>query len=219
MTALLIVLGLIALLLLILWTPVGIHAVYDQGVRLRIQAGILYLSVYPPKKAGKKEEVPGPPKKQVAPAEDKQTPGAKLPNRQQIAYTLETLVPALFRSMGRLGRRIQIPVLRLRAVFAGEDPAEVALLYGKAQAATASLLPLLEKMIRLKVTEIQFSTDYQAQHTTFFGEIRIKVRLGSLVALGCSMLLCLLSWLRGYRQLQSEKDDTKMGTAGASSAA
>ena len=122
--------------------------------------------------------------------------------------------------MERLGRWIQIPVLRLRVVFAGEDPADVAVLYGKAQAAAAAALPLLERCVRIGETDVRLTADYAAEETAASGELRVRIRLGALLVLGVSALGSVVSWLRGYRALEKqETDGAKKRPAQAASAA
>ena len=141
------------------------------------------------------------------------------PNRRQIRYSVDTLVPALWRALVRFGRRIRVPLLRLHVVFGGEDPADVAVLYGKSQAVAAALLPLLEGVVRFGETDVQLATDYRAERTVLTGEIDIQIRLWALAALGCSLLKSVVTWLRGYRALKAESEQTERKAAGAASAA
>ena len=141
------------------------------------------------------------------------------PNRRQIRYSVDTLVPALWRALVRFGRRIRVPLLRLHVVFGGEDPADVAVLYGKFQAVAAALLPLLEGVVRFGETDVQLATDYRAERTVLTGEINIQIRLWALAALGCSLLKSVVTWLRGYRALKAESEQTERKAAGAASAA
>ncbi len=212
MTALWIALGILALLLLLAWMPVGVEAAYAGSLQVRVRAGFLRFSVYPAEKAAKAAE------KQRT-AKGKSSSGAeakkrRLPNRRQLAYAADTLLPDLFRALGRLGRRVRIPVLRVRGVFAGEDPADTAILCGKVQAAAAVLLPALERLVRVDQADVSFSADYQAEQTDISGEIRLRVCLGDLLLLGCAVLRSAVSWLREYRALAEEEKP-----AGAASAA
>ena len=155
MTALWVLLGLVALLLMLAWMPVGAAVTYDSAFRVRVQVGFLRFTVYPAAKEGKKEKKG---KKKQSEAKMEKKPFSS-PNRRQIRYTVDTLVPALWRALVRFGRRIRVPLLRLHVVFGGEDPADVAALYGKSQAAVATLLPLLEGVVRFGETDVQLATD------------------------------------------------------------
>ena len=215
MTALWVLLGLVALLLMLAWMPVGAAVTYDSAFRVRVQVGFLRFTVYPAPKEGKKEKKG---KKKQSEAKMEKKPFSS-PNRWQIRYSVDTLVPALWRALVRFGRRIRVPLLRLHVVFGGEDPADVAVLYGKSQAVAAALLPLLEGVVRFGETDVQLATDYRAERTVLTGEINIQIRLWALAALGCSLLKSVVTWLRGYRALKAESEQTERKAAGASSAA
>ena len=215
MTALWVLLGLVALLLMLAWMPVGAAVTYDSAFRVRVQVGFLRFTVYPAPKEGKKEKKG---KKKQSEAKMEKKPFSS-PNRRQIRYSVDTLVPALWRALVRFGRRIRVPLLRLHVVFGGEDPADVAVLYGKSQAVAAALLPLLEGVVRFGETDVQLATDYRAERTVLTGEIDIQIRLWALAALGCSLLKSVVTWLRGYRALKAESEQTERKAAGASSAA
>ena len=214
MTALWVLLGLVALLLMLAWMPVGAAVTYDSAFRVRVQVGFLRFTVYPAPKEGKKEKKG---KKKQSEAKMEKKPFSS-PNRRQIRYSVDTLVPALWRALVRFGRRIRVPLLRLHVVFGGEDPADVAVLYGKSQAVAAALLPLLEGVVRFGETDVQLATDYRAERTVLTGEINIQIRLWALAALGCSLLKSVVTWLRGYRALKAESEQTER-KAGAASAA
>ena len=215
MTALWVLLGLVALLLVLAWMPVGAAVTYDDAFRVRVQVGFLRFTVYPAPKEGKKEKKG---KKKQSEAKMEKKPFSS-PNRRQIRYSVDTLVPALWRALVRFGRRIRVPLLRLHVVFGGEDPADVAALYGKSQAVAAALLPLLEGVVRFGETDVQLATDYRAERTVLTGEINIQIRLWALAALGCSLLKSVVTWLRGYRALKAESEQTERKAAGAASAA
>ena len=214
MTALWVLLGLVALLLMLAWMPVGAAVTYDSAFRVRVQVGFLRFTVYPAPEKGKKEKKG---KKKQSEAKMEKKPFSS-PNRRQIRYSVDTLVPALWRALVRFGRRIRVPLLRLHVVFGGEDPADVAVLYGKSQAVAAALLPLLEGVVRFGETDVQLATDYRAERTVLTGEIDIQIRLWALAALGCSLLKSVVTWLRGYRALKAESEQTER-KAGAASAA
>ena len=215
MTALWVLLGLVALLLMLAWMPVGAAVTYDSAFRVRVQVGFLRFTVYPAPKEGKKEKKG---KKKQSEAKMEKKPFSS-PNRRQIRYSVDTLVPALWRALVRFGRRIRVLLLRLHVVFGGEDPADVAVLYGKSQAVAAALLPLLEGVVRFGETDVQLATDYRAERTVLTGEINIQIRLWALAALGCSLLKSVVTWLRGYRALKAESEQTERKAAGAASAA
>ena len=206
MAALYMVLGFLALLLLLAWMPVGVRAGYCGDLRVQVRVGPLHFTVYPSEKAGKsrkKSQRNGGKDHTAADAEQKKP--FRLPNRRQLAYTADTLLPVLWGVLGRMGRRLRIPFLRLHVTFGGEDPADTAALYGKAQAAAGTVLPALEELICIGETDVRMKTDYQADCTEVCVDTAIEIRLGALAVAGCAALRGVTAWLRGYRALAEEK--------------
>ena len=219
MTALYIALGIVVVLLLLAWTPVGVRIVFRGALRLQVKAGPLRITVFPPKqKSGEKGK-----KRKPAEAKPAKTEGEnasrRRPNRRQILYALDTLPPILGRALGRFGRGLRVPELRLHVVFGGEDPADTALLYGKAQAAAGVALPALERLVAVGETDVALAADYQAAQTEFSVDITAQIRLGTLAVLGGGVLKDMAAWLRGYRALADRAEDTKTGPADAAGAA
>ena len=141
------------------------------------------------------------------------------PNRRQILYALDTLPPILGRALGRFGRGLRVPELRLHVVFGGEDPADTALLYGKAQAAAGVALPALERLVAVGETDVALAADYQAERTEFSVDITVQIRLGALAVLGGGVLKDMAAWLRGYRALADRAEDKEAVPADAAGAA
>ena len=210
MTAFIVAAVLLLLLGLLAWTPIGVQVVFDGELRIRAQFGILHVAVYPPRNTGKTKKT-----KRAVPAGTKSEEGGgsakkpfRFPNRRQLTYTAEVLVPALGRVLHQIGLQLQVRQLRLHILFGGEDPADVALAYGRAQAAVSVLLPQVERLVRVKERQFLLSTDYGAERTVWSGILDIRLRLGPLLILTFSILKSLIVWLRGYRALSQEQENS-----------
>lgn len=190
----------LAVLLLIALTPVGVHAAYDGALTVRLRIGPLRLTVYPPQDKGAGEEPAKRRKKRKKPKKTGEKKPLPRPNREQIRYSLQVLPPLLRRAVGRTRRRILTAPLRLFVVFGGEDPADVAELYGKAQAVLSTAYPALKRLVRIRKDAVGLYTDYEREDIFFRGELGIRIRAGDAALVGLSAAAGLVRWLIGYRR-------------------
>lgn len=91
---------------------------------------------------------------------------------------------------------MRIDPLRLSVVFAGEDPAAVAQTYGWASSAMWTLMPQLERLLKIPDPHIHLGTDFGAARTQIEGEAGITFRIGDLLIIGVGFGIPLLKWLR-----------------------
>ena len=190
----------LVLLLLIALTPVGVYAAYDGALTVRLLIGPFRLTLYPPKA---KEEGKPPSKKRKNGEEPKKVKEKKpfpRPNREQIRYSLQVLPPLLKKVVGRTRRRILLAPLRVLVVFGGEDPADVAELYGKAQAVLGTVYPVLRRLVRIREDAVNLYTDYDSATIFFRGEIGVRIRVGDVAIIGISASAGLVKWLIGDRR-------------------
>ena len=219
------ILGAVLLLVfLLLMMPVGIHAVFRGGLRLSLRLGPFRITLYPrPAKEKKRRRSEGKPQKEskhinrtedrAEAAERKPEKKHRLPNRQQIIFSLDLLLTVLQRLIRRLRRGIWIDQLDLQVVFGGEDPADVASLYGKAQAAASALFALGDSVMRIGEAHVSLRTDYDAPNTVAEGEVGIQLRFGSALLLLGTVLRGLVQWAVGYRRLGKPQHTTKQAKA------
>ena len=91
---------------------------------------------------------------------------------------------------------MRIDPLRLSVVFAGEDPAAVAQTYGWASSAMWTLMPQLERLLKIPDPHIHLGTDFGAARTRIEGEAGVAFRIGDLLIIGLGFGIPLLKWLR-----------------------
>lgn len=196
------ILLIIALLLALLcWTRVGVRAAFSGGVfRLDVKIGLLRLHILPAKPKKARAE-----KKKKKPKEPKKKPKKEKPKRsiafEDIKDALRTLLPALGRALGRLGRGIQFKPLRLSVVLGGqEDPAASAQLYGEVQAAVWGGMPQLERLVDVRDSYIHTDVDFTAPDTAVEGEVGVTFRIGTLIAVGVCLAIPALGWFLRWRK-------------------
>ena len=202
------ILGVILLLLvLLLWTRVGVWAALDRDKVLRLDArfGLFRIHVLPAKprkpKAEEKPPKPKKPKREKPPKEAAPEKGTLSFALEDLRDALDTVLPALSRALRRLGRGIQIKPLRLSLVLGGlEDPAAAAETYGKLQAAAWTGMPLLEQLLDIRDPYIHTDVDFQAKDTAVEGEAGITLRIGTLLAMGFGVAFPALGWFLRWRK-------------------
>ena len=152
----LIALGIVLLLAVL---PLGVRVRYNsEGVAVKIIAGPVKITLLPrttkKKKEKKKKETkaakepeeenlpkpPQPPKAPKKKAAEAEKGGSLLDFLPLVKIALDFL--------GDFRRKLRLDDLYLRLILAGNDPCDLAVNYGKANAAMGNLLPLLERCCR-----------------------------------------------------------------------
>ena len=189
---------LLALIVAALFLRVGVRIAFGDELRVTAAAGPVRIQIVPsppkkPKKQKKHKEKKNPPEKQKAAPREKRklglTPG-------DIRSALPYLWEGLKRALARTRRRMRIDPLRLSVVFAGEDPAAVAQTYGWASSAMWTLMPQLERLLKIPDPHIHLGTDFGAARTQIEGEAGVAFRIGDLLIIGLGFGIPLLKWLR-----------------------
>ena len=69
--------------------------------------------------------------------------------------------------------RLLVRKMVLYVNLAGEDPCDLALLYGKATAAAGCAIPLLEQVFRIRRRDVQIFCDFTAEQTEIYLDLAI----------------------------------------------
>lgn len=176
--------------------PVGICLAYEaSGARAQLLVGPVRLTQYPRKKQKRRNNAPVQPKtegeklqtasatKQEPPIPDGPPPGApakKLEKPPQ-GGGLTDFLPLLdigLDALAGLRLRLRVRLLRLRLVLAGDDPADLAVNYGKAQAAMAALLAQLHRFLIIRREDVSVSCDFAGERITMLARLEVTIPLG-----------------------------------------
>lgn len=191
----------LAVLVLIALIPVGVQVCYDQrGLLLRVMAGAVGLQLYPKKEkalnarrlarkqkraarrrlreAARQEARQQKPKKQGKPSKP-QAPKKKL-DLADIWQLLEVGKALL----GDMRRKLRVRTLWLRVRFGGEDAARSAMLYGRAWALIGAVMPTLETLFHIDDRDVAAEYDPTKSQMELTARLDLRVRIGSMVALG-----------------------------------
>lgn len=81
------------------------------------------------------------------------------------------------------GRKLRVKRLECKVILAGDDPCDLALLYGRLWAAVGNLFPRLERMLVIQKRDIQIECDFTADKTCVTALVELTITVGRLLAL------------------------------------
>ena len=172
----LIALGFLALIAII---PIGVSASYDaQGPLLLAVVGPVRVQLIPARKQKESSK-----KKQKSsttkPTSSKGPAKKKGGNLQNFLPLLDTVLDFV----SAFGRKLRITKLNLKLILASDDPADLALNYGKAWAALGNVVALLENAFVIKNRDLEVECDFQSDSTTIVGGVDLSITVGHIFAL------------------------------------
>ncbi len=200
--------GILLLLILLLLLRVGVHLRFGEQLELTVIAGPARIQLLPrpetTEQTRQKKKAKGEAQEGKKPAKQREKLSLSF---EDVRSALPYLWEGLKRALARTRRRMRIDPLRLSVVFAGEDPAAVAQTYGWASSAMWTLMPQLERLLKIPDPHIHLGTDFGAARTQIEGEAGVAFRIGDLLIIGLGFGIPLLKWLRKRKKEieQSEK--------------
>ena len=218
MTVVLWILGiLLALLVLLCLTRVGVHALFGDALALDAKIGPFRIHILPGKKQDKKREKRAKEPKEAEKSEEKaeKKPCFPKPSMADIREAVSVLWPPLKRALNRTRRRVRIHPMDLCVTLGGqEDPAAAAQLYGEAHAGVWAVMPVLERLLVIPEPHIHIGIDFNASETKVEGELGVTARVGTLLAVGATVAFPALKWFLRYRKKQKRQPpEPKAATA------
>ncbi len=224
MTALLIVL---AVLLGIGSLPVGSKIRYEDGeLAVKLAFGPLSLQILPSKPlhgkklarqfrkklerewAARQKKVLKKLKKRRNKEDRKGLPRAQRAPKQRLS--LEELLPLAklgLQIVGSLPRKLLVRELYLHLVCGGKDAAKAAISYGRAWAMLGTVLPVLERVFRVRKRDLGVELDYDRASLEISARLDIRMRVGT------AFLLALTAGARFLLLLSQNKNKTKQEKA------
>ena len=150
----------------VLFFPLGFSAIYrqnDPGVWLLI--GPLRLRVYPGKEKKTKSE--------------KSTQKKEKPNMLRGGRYSDFLpvARAIYSFLGEFRRKIRVKRLEFKVILAGDDPADLAINYGRAWSALGNIAPHLERLFIIKKRNLEVLCDFNAEETLIYARVDATLTL------------------------------------------
>ncbi len=159
-------------ILFLLWMPLVLRVRYAE--KLTVYAGIFFpfARIYPFSSEPKKEK------------KDKKESGEKVVLREQWDWIFDLIK----RFPGYLHRLIRIRKLEFKAVVGDEDPGDLAIRYGRINAAIGSLAPVLNPIYPVEKWNVAVRADFEQSESEYRGEFRCNTNLWRIIGVLISLL-------------------------------
>jgi len=193
-TALYIILALLALIAILLALRVGIVLEYsEEGFLLELIAGPRSISLYPREHKEKKPEKEKKPAKRPEETEPKK--GGRMDAFRDIWAFIKKIII-------RLRRRFRMDELIIHTMVAGENPVAVALSYGGVSAAMGMIIPVLEQNFNIKKRDIQSTFSFELREPRIYFRAKLTMAVWQVLYVGLPAIL-------DYIKLKRIKEDGK----------
>ena len=180
----LITLGILVLLAIL---PLGAAVNYhSEGFFLDVIAGPVRIPILPKKKKdpNKKEKKKEKKKKPKSGKKGKGEPGAEKKKKKGGPITdFLPIVKTALDLLNSFRKKLRIKRLDLKMIMAADDPCDLAINYGRANAAMGNLLPQLERCFVIKKRDVEIECDFEASETVIIARADITITLGWLLAI------------------------------------
>ena len=176
----------------------------DQGLSAWVRLGPKQIVLYPLKP--KKDTPPKKPKKpkkaktrKEKPPKPKTTLAEKLRSGKLLA---ETFVPIALEAAKGFAYKLQIDVLELYIHVGAGDPADGAVLYGRANALAAAVWIPMNDAFHIREGRVRVDWDPLAERLTCAGQLALSLRIGQILWIGLRFGVKALAGLLRYRRLK-----------------
>lgn len=207
----LITLGILVLLAIL---PLGAAIVYNsEGFSLKLIAGPVRIPLVPGKKKDpdeekKKKEAKKAKKAQKAAASPKQKKAEKSKKEKGGPITdFLPIVKTVLDLLNSFRKKLRIKRLDLKMIMAADDPCDLAVNYGRANAAMGNLLPQLEKCFVIKKRNIEVECDFESSQTLIIARADVTITLGWILG------IVIFYGVRALKQFLQIKNKRKGGAS------
>lgn len=180
----LITLGILILLAIL---PLGAAVQYhSEGFFLDVIAGPVRIPILPKKKKGPKKENKKKEKKKKSKSEKKgkgEATGEKKKKKGGPITDFLPLVKTVLDLLNSFRKKLRIKRLELKMIMAADDPCDLAINYGRANAAMGNLMPQLERCFVIKKRDVEIECDFEASQTLIIARADITITLGWLLGI------------------------------------
>ena len=182
-------LGILSLLAML---PIGVRVCYDaDGPLVKLVLGPVKITVFPrPKKEKKPKQEKEKKAEKQKPAEEPKLPqpppAPKKPKEKRKGGSLTDFLPFVKLGLDFLGdfrRKLRMKELYLRLIMASDDPADLAINYGKTWTAVGNLMTALERWFVIKKRDVEVECDFTASETKVIARAEITITLGRILSL------------------------------------
>lgn len=174
----------LAVIVLVAICPLGVSARYDEdGPVVRLKVAFLRFGLIPSSKAKKKKKEKSKKEDKKADADHKVGSAAEKEKKGGKFTDFLPLVRVALDFLGELRRKLRVKKLELKLVLAGDDPCNLAVNYGRANAALGNLWPQLERLFVIKKRDVQIECDFSADKTLIWAQLDLNITVGRILSL------------------------------------
>ena len=178
----------LTVIILIAVIPLGITAAYQDGQPLvKVFAGPVRITLLPKKekadKKKKKEKHAADSKNGTAESKKKSSASPEKAKKKISLNQIKMLLGLALKLLDDLRKKIRVTELKFHLILSGEDPADVALNYGRVWELMGNLWPRAEHAFSIKKQDIKIACDFEAEKTKAEAKITVNLLFGRLVVL------------------------------------
>ena len=202
-----ILLCVLVVLFLIGQIRVGCKAAYDhEGVRVWLRIAAFYIPVFPIKKkpAGDRSV-----KRKKTKRKKEEKTKEPVPLKEKLGGALgyiQALLPVLLDAVKHFSKKLRIDQLHLTLIAGSPDPADTALVYGRACAALGALWYPLTDAFDVKDGYAKVDLDFETQQMTLCAAAALSLKIGQILWFAIYFgVRALTSFLWEHRRQKNEK--------------
>lgn len=197
-------------LALLLLLPVGVDANLENASgNIRAKVGPVNFEVFSfPGEKGAKARRREKKKKSGNIGETAGEEKKKVEKRPDPDYIL-ALIKMGLHALGRFRRKLSVDLLEARLVCGGSDPYSTAMSYGYISAAVGTLIPLIERAIKLRRHDIDVDIDFDSSAVRYSARLIATIQIWEIFHIGFAFLFEFLSYRIKQRKAKAatERND------------
>lgn len=192
--------GIVVLLLLILLLRVGVNITFGETLCIVAKIGPVKIPLVPaPAKKKKQTKATDNPTNQEK-VKPEQKAGTVRPTFRDIRPALSVFWEALKKALAKTRRRMRVDPMQLSVTFGGDDPAQLAQVYGWANTAMWTVMPQLERLLQMPDPHIHLETNFESNKTIAKGAVGISFRIGDLLSIVLTLAVPVLRWYMKWKK-------------------
>ena len=144
----------------------------------------------------------------------KKKPKKKKPKKQKEKKSVSLsavnkILKAVKKALYRLRRRLLINKLTLYYTSAGDDPSKTAILYGAANAGLNTVIPVLERYLRIRRRDLRVFVDFTATQQTIYVKLNISIAVWEVFYIAFALFPIITAFAGGKPKDKTEDSEPK----------
>lgn len=172
---------LIAALAVLMMVPVGIRAVYNtSGAKVCLIVGPVRITLHPGRKKVSKNDKQT---KNNSRKDDFESQKTLTPQKKGSLKDFFPILRLIVDFLADFRRKLRVNNLYLKLILGNDDPADLAVNYGRAWTALGNLMPLLERYFVIKKRDLEVECDFTLNETAVDAQVDLTVTVGRILSI------------------------------------